>query len=500
MSANPTSRPSFSPGSRWKIGLDVVLRTVLVLAVAVMANYLGAKFYHRFYLNQQTSTALSSRTLSVLQALTNHVEVTLYFDRKADFYSDIVELLNAYRSANKNISIRTVDYLRDAGAAAAAKDKYNLPGSVDSPNAPPSKDLIIFDAGAGKQPIVVPGEAIVQTKLERIAPSNPGQKEMEFRRKPTDFYGEVLFTAKLLALENPQPLKAYFLQGHGESSLSDSSNYGYSKFALALAQNYIQPQNLELTGENGVPEDCNLLIIAAPSKALDEEELKKIDHYLSDGGRLLVLFNYATVEHQTGLEPILQHWGVNVYPDFVKDQNSKTDDIVVRRFSNHTVVAQLAQLKLQMIRPRRIAHVEWQKPPANAPQVEELAFSSDNSIVVGDPGTPPRSYPLMAAVDQKPVAGISNPRGTTRIIVTGDSLFLGNYLIEAGGNRDFVGYAANWLCNREKLLTGIDPRPVTEFRLLLTQKQHQQIRWLLLGALPGGVLVLGWLVWLVRRK
>jgi hypothetical protein len=46
--------------------------------------------------------------------------------------------------------------------------------------------------------------------------------EREFRRKPVAFNGEMMFTAMLLAVENPKPLKAYFLQGHGEPSLSDS--------------------------------------------------------------------------------------------------------------------------------------------------------------------------------------------------------------------------------------------------------------------------------------
>ena len=45
MAAHP--QPSFSPGRRWKIGCDVVVRTALVLAVVVMVNYLGAKFYGR---------------------------------------------------------------------------------------------------------------------------------------------------------------------------------------------------------------------------------------------------------------------------------------------------------------------------------------------------------------------------------------------------------------------------------------------------------------------
>ena len=38
---NPNPQPSFSARRRWTIALDVALRTVLVLAVVVMVNYLG---------------------------------------------------------------------------------------------------------------------------------------------------------------------------------------------------------------------------------------------------------------------------------------------------------------------------------------------------------------------------------------------------------------------------------------------------------------------------
>ena len=96
--------------------------------------------------------------------------------------------------------------------------------------------------------------------------------------------------------------------------------------------------------------------------------------------------------------------------------------------------------------------------------------------------------------------GVTNPRGNARLIVAGDSIFLGNYYIEGGGNRDFLNGAANWLLDRPQLLEGIGPRPVTEFRLLMTKHQQRQLRWLLLGALPGCVLFFGWLVWLVRRQ
>jgi hypothetical protein len=497
------SRRSFSPISRLQIGFDKVLRTVLMLAVMVMLNYLGAQFFHRFYLSSQTRIALSTRTLTILHSITNQMTVTLYYDThdQNNFYPTLFELAKAYQAANKNISVRTVDYEHgDPGDAEKVKEQYDLPGAADSPNSPPNKDLVIFACGDHHE--VVPGEAIVKYQLVQTAPDDPNQKELQFRKKPIAFNGEIMFTSKLLALAHTQPLKAYFLQGDGESSLTDSSKEGYAKFGLALVQNDLAVNNLELLGDNDVPMDCSLLIIAGPIRSMNDTELQKIDQYLTQGGRLLVLFNYESTQRPTGLEPILQRWGVNAVPSYVKDpQNSVGDQVVVvRNFNQKTFVNPLTQLALEMVLPRPISKVDWANPPANPPQLDELAFSSDTSTLAGDPAEVPRSYPLIAAVEQKPVAGVANPRGNTRIVITGDSWFLNNEVIDAAANRDFLNYAVNWLVDRQELLTGISPRPVTEFRLMITRKQGQQLDWLLLGALPGGVLLFGWLVWFVRRK
>ena len=502
MPAPASNPPSFSPRRRWKIGFDLLLRTVLVCAVVVMANYLGAQFSHRFYLSAQTRVVLSSRTLSVLHSLTNRVAVTLYYDTNpndedSQFYPTVLALLNEYQAANPKLSVRTVDYVRDPGEAEKVKAQYKLDSAAD-------KNLVIFDAGGGRYKIA-PGDALTQFKLEPLPPKNPTQRQLEFERKPVSFRGEEMFTAMLLAVENPRPFKAYFLQGHGEPSLNDSGDFGYLKFASTLAQNYIAVTNLELLGDQDVPSDCNLLVIASPTRPLSGLELQKIDKYLTQGGRLFALFNYASIRQPTGLEPILQRWGVNVGYDYVKDPNHTItgQDVIVRKFGQHPVVSALAQLSLQMILPRPISRVDWQNPPAGAPQVDELVYSSPDSTLAGDLAESPRSYPLMVAAEQKPVAGVANPRGNTRIIVTGDSIFLGNHYIEGGEggvNRDFLGAAVNWLLDRPSLLQGIGPRSVEVFRLAMTQTQRREVRWLLLGALPGAVLLLGGLVWLVRRK
>jgi hypothetical protein len=432
---------------------------------------------------------LSSRTLSVVHSITNRVTVTVYYDKTDDWYPTIIALLNEYRSANPNISVKAVDYVRDAGEAQKIKEQYKLISAKD-------KDLVIFDSGGHVK--IINGDALTQVKLEQV----PNATEREYRRKPVAFNGEMAFTALLLAVENPKPLKAYFMQGHGEPSLSETGETDYQKFGAVLAENYIATSPLNLLGDSTIPDDCNLLIIAGPRSAFSEAEVEKIDQYLAQGGRLFMLFNYFSVKHPTGLEPILARWGVNVIPDVVVDPKNTINgqDVIVYNFSAHPTVNPLTQLAIDLILPRPISKVDWKNPPADAPKVDEIAFSGPQSTLMGDPTAAPRSYPLMVAVEQKPVPGASNTRGTMRMIVAGDSFFLGNRQIESGANRDFTGYAANWLLDRTVLLDGIGPRPVTEYRLMITREQLQRVRWLLLGALPGGVLVFGWLVWLVRRK
>jgi ABC-type uncharacterized transport system involved in gliding motility auxiliary subunit len=84
-------------------------------------------------------------------------------------------------------------------------------------------------------------------------------------------------------------------------------------------------------------------------------------------------------------------------------------------------------------------------------------------------------------------------------VVVGESGFLGNQLIESLANRDFASLSVNWLLDRVMLMGGIGPRPITEYRLMMTREQVRSLRWILLAAIPGGVLLLGVLVWLRRR-
>src|SRR5262249_22790282 len=123
-----------------------------------------------------------------------------------------------------------------------------------------------------------------------------------------------------------------------------------------------------------------------------------------------------------------------------------------------------------------------------------------NSVLADNPSAQPRAYPLVTAVEKATSKAVVTERGTTRMLIAGDSLFLDNQLIEAGANQDFADAVINWLLERNVLLEGLGPRPVKEYRLLMNTDQIGAVKGILLGAIPGGILLFGGLVWLRRRK
>jgi gliding motility-associatede transport system auxiliary component len=347
---------------------------------------------------------------------------------------------------------------------------------------------------------IVRGNELGQYKLEQM----PDQEKLTFTRKLVAFQGEMKFTEALLAVTNPKPLLACFLQGHGEPQL-DGSHLGYMTFINILQQNYIHVEPLSLLGTNVMPADCSLLIVAGPVAKIPPIELDKIEKYLNEGGKLFALFNAESIDHPTGLEDILAKWGVkvgyNIVKDFSTSPSGSGQDMIVSVFAPHPVVDALMGYGLYLVRPRVIARLDLPGQTADTLNVKEIAFTSPKAFLAGVVNPRPGTWPLMVAVEKSTVKGIPlTDQGPTRILVVGDSLFLSNDGIVSAYNRDFVDSAVSWLLDRTTLLQGIGPQPVSEYRVRIAHNQMQSLRWILLAAMPGGALVLGGLVWLRRRQ
>lgn len=480
--------PSFSPHRRWSIGFNVLLILCVVFSVVVMVNYLSRDYFWRVHWGNRGRAELSPLTVKFLQSLTNQVKVTLYYKKDEPLYTTIAALLNEYRMINPRITIQAVDYLRDPGTAQKVKEDYKLVSVTD-------QNLVIFDCEGRTQ--VVNGNSLAKYVLEQVH----GDKEQEFQRRPTEFLGEKMFTSALLTVANPKPLNAYVVKGHGEHPIDGNDPTGYLKFGAMLEQqNNVRVYSLSLRGTNPIPLDCHLLIIAGPRSTFFEPELQKIDQYLAQGGRLFALFGPST-NRDSGLEQVLAKWGVEVGTNVIKDPDNTLLDVamVVSDFSSHPIVNPLLQSQIALFTPRSVGKAKDRSQAADAPKAEEIAFTGPRAFSSSDPDGR-RRFPLIVAVEKGGIKGAITERGATRIVVVGSSTFLANVPLDSAANRDFAGFAVNWLLDRTQLLDALGPQPVTVYRLVMTRAQLQQAQWILLAGMPGVTLVVGGLVWLRRRR
>jgi len=380
------------------------------------------------------------------------------------------------------------------------KAKYKL-GETD-------RDMVIFEC-QGRPKFVYQGEL---SDLD-LQPLLAGQSR-EVRR--THFKGETLFTSAIFGVINARQSKAYFLEGHGEHNFeSDDGLMGYSRFAGVLHEDNVQFDRLNLDGPGDVPADCNLLIVAGAHRPLQPEVLEKIDRYLKRGGRLFALF-FSTLgtPRPTGLERALANWGVAVGEDVVIDDKNfmspNKGDMVVATFGTHPLIKPIYGSQLYLVLPRSVRKASGHTTAADAPQVDPLVYTSGAGHVVTDirPGGQFRpalgddtgNVPLMVAVEKGGIRNVSEDRGTTRMVIAGDSLFLANNNIDREANHEFASHAVNWLLARNALLVSVPPRPITEYKLTMTASQMTAAHWILIGAFPGSALLLGALVWLRRRR
>lgn len=491
-----SDKPTFSAGRRWGIFFSVIISIIAVIALVGMLNYLGARYYWRFPLSRQTEVKLSSQTLFFLKSLTNQVKVTIYYDKSDPLYPQVAAWLEEYHLINPKITIQTVDYLRDAGQAAQVKAAYKLGTASD-------KNLVIFDCNGRSK--IIPDAALAE--YDFAYKPTPDEKERNFEKVLKTFNGEMRFSPALISVVNKKARKVYFLEGNGERAITAEGNEGLSKFAQVLEQSGVTNEALRLIVSNTIPADCNLLVIAGPTKVIPATQLSQIRRYLAQGGRLFIMFDAFTSHTRTGLEDLLAEWNIAVGMNAIGDpDNTAGGAIVVNQWNrNHPISQALfgSGSSVELVQPRSMTVLNENKTGPETPKVDELASTGPNATVSWTNNVYQKAggkVPLIVAVEKGSVKGVVQERGTTAIVAVGDSTFLDNMLIEAADNREFARLAVNWLLEQNELLQGVGPHPVTQYKVTMTQAQMSSVRWLLLAIMPGAILAFGGLVWFRRRR
>ena len=499
---NPET-PSFVPGRRFRTGFSVLLATGALLAILVMVNYLAVtRPAWRYDLTARDSLRLSPLTLQTLAALTNEVKVTVLFDVNSDLFPHVNRLLREYATQTRLIHLEVIDPVRNPSLAEAKKREYRL-GTRKG-------DVVVFES-AGHSRVVADGELSIYNQDD--IQSRLAGRETDIRR--SGFTGENRFTSAIAALIDNTETHAAYLTGHGEHPEdSEDQQTGYGTFLRLLTgeKNLVVDQVNLATSD--LSADTQLLIIAGPVSPFLPVELKRIQSFLERGGRLLVGLHPYAVEG-IGLENLLSRWSIFCPPKYAGEGDHDLVlsgvDLLSKSFGTHPLMLPLRRGSGQIYfpLPRVVAPVPSDRLPADAPKADVLVMTSEKGLtksdVAGsnaafDPQKDSRNVtvPLAVASEKGGVSGVAAGRGTTRIVVVGDSNVFKNVTIDQGNNRDFAALCVSWLVDRPQALA-IGPKPINEWRVQLTGPQLDKMRLLLLGALPGSVLLLGLVVWFRRR-
>ena len=125
------------------------------------------------------------------------------------------------------------------------------------------------------------------------------------------------FASGLLILSGEERKPVYLVTGHGERSIDGSPEDNPAGFALAVRALQDELYNvipINLFTANTIPQNAAAVIIAGPTRDLEEVEADLLDQYMKRGGRLVVMIEPETP--QTWRD-FLNRWGVYVADGYV---------------------------------------------------------------------------------------------------------------------------------------------------------------------------------------
>lgn len=129
------------------------------------------------------------------------------------------------------------------------------------------------------------------------------------------FDGEGQITSAIDYVVSTDLPQVYLLGGHGEAALSQT-------FSDELERsNYETVADFSLLNVDAVPEDCDVLLINAPTSDLAEEEVTLLRDYLAAGGKVLVLSGPQQDTTLPNLQSLLGDYGVTVAEGVVVDND-----------------------------------------------------------------------------------------------------------------------------------------------------------------------------------
>ena len=439
-----------------QLGTNTTILSVAVLAILVIVNFVGFRHHKRFDLTTEKLYTLSDQTKQVVGGLQKDVTI-VRFDKSPNAALD--DQMAEYTSLSRHLKFQNID--------------------------PQQKPEVAQQYGATRMGDVILASGLRKERLETGAAS------------------EEDITSAIIKVTQDKLKTVCFVTGHGEKSLTDDGEDGYSHLDAGLKKENYVTKTINLVSEKGIASDCSVVVVAGPTQQFFPQEAEMLNQYLAGSGKGLILVDPQT---DPKLGEIFQAWNTNVGDNVVIDSSGVGSLLgagpaipLVTTFGESPITKNFARSMTFFPLARTVSIADKSKTD---PQIVELLKTSPQSFTVPNlkqgqnklTFNPDTAGPLSLGV----AASRKAEGGEARVVVIGNSTFAANPYVGLQKNGDLFYNTIDWLAQDENLIS-IRPKSQTNRRVTLTQGQSSALTWLDLIILPGIVIFSGVYIWWKRR-
>jgi ABC-type uncharacterized transport system involved in gliding motility auxiliary subunit len=440
-------------------GANTTVLGVSVIAILIIVNFVGFRHHKRFDLTTEKLYTLSDQTKQIVGGLQKDVTI-VHFDKSPNPALD--DQMAEYTALSPHLKFQNVD--------------------------PQQKLEMAEQYGASRM-----GDVILA--------SGQRKEHLESGGVPS----EEDITVAIIKVTQDKIKTVCFVTGHGEKSLSDDGENGYSHLDAGLKKENYVTKTINLVSEKGIASDCSVVVIAGPTQQFFPQEAEMVNKYLGGTGKGVILVDPQT---DPKLDEIFQAWNTSVGDNVVIDASGVGSLMgagpaipLVTAFGESPITKNFARSMTFFPLARTVSIADKSKTD---PQSVELLKTSQQSFTVPNlkQGRNEVAYDPKTGVLGPLSLGIAASRksagGEARVVVIGNSTFAANPYVGQQKNGDLFYNTINWLAQDENLIS-IRPKSQTNRRVTLTQGQSSALTWLDLFILPGIVIFSGVYIWWKRR-
>ena len=458
---------------------SVVISAVFIVIVVVINMIVGAlpTKYSEFDLSSQKLYSIGDQTKSFLKDLDK--DVTIYQVVQSGSEDETIsKLLEKYEEESSHIRVKEKDPV--------VNPKFTSEYTSDEVSA---NSLIVV---CGDRSKVVDYSNIYESSVDYNT----------YQSQTTGFDGEGQITSAISYVTSEDMPVLYTLDGHGEKELSSDIQEDIQKANIDI-------KSLNLITEESVPKDAACLLINAPTSDISETEKDAIIEYLENGGKAMIFSDYTT-ESMDNFDAVLKNYGVErvdgiviegdtqhyaQMPYYLVPTVNSTDAISDFASQDYYVLMPYAQGIKQSDDIRDTVTVNSLLTTSDSAYSKVDVNSGDIEKADGDVDGP---FDLGVSITEK----LDDDKETQIVYYTSSNLMDSqiNQMV-SGGNEQMIISSLNWMCSNDETTTiSIPSKDLQVSYLTLTAYDVSFWKICVMGLIPGVFLVIGFMVWLKRRK